>query len=457
MPDPQQQQSGTQAPPIDFSDLGGKVVTASGAAATPSAAPASPIDFSDLGGKVVRPARAQSGQRQRPGYGAAALGQPEDISTGPEGTTDINRLMSPASQADATRKGLGVAGGIASAATGGVGGIPLQMAIQGGIGAATGAASAATDENAKAEDIINSALVGGAFGAGGALLGGVPGAISKTKFGRSLVNESVGATGRDVIYGNPAKALLNEGIITPATGDIEAAKAGQGLIDAGGRLGQVSQRVMQLQPQVNAALSASQKTISISDAVDKPLMQAFNDIVGNSAMTAPEKQAAISQLGDLQQSLHSGLGSDITPLQANQLKNQIGARVRWTGTNQVGDEVKPAYKAVFASLKNAVNDAVPEVADLNERLTNLHAAQDDLLNLSRNEEVGRGRGIMRGTIGTSFLGALESGAERFLPGTAQAGRFVPPVAVGSIPALGSKLNPDVRVTGSLKSLADLLK
>jgi hypothetical protein len=391
------------------------------------------------------------------GMGAAALGQPEDISTGPEGTTPDARLMSPASQADATRKGLGVAGGIASAATGGIGGIPLQMAIQGGIGAATGAASSATDENAKAEDIINSALVGGAFGAGGALLGGVPGAISKTKFGRSLVNESVGATGRDVIYGNPAKALLNERIITPATGDIEAAKAGQGLIDAGGRLGQVSQRVMQLQPQVNAALSASQKTISISDAVDKPLMQAFNDIVGNSAMTAPEKQAAISQLGDLQQSLHSGLGSDITPLQANQLKNQIGARVRWTGTNQVGDEVKPAYKAVFASLKNAVNDAVPEVADLNERLTNLHAAQDDLLNLSRNEEVGRGRGIMRGTIGTSFLGALESGAGRFVPGAAQAGRFVPPVAVGSIPALGSRLNPDVRVTGSLKSLTDLLQ
>jgi hypothetical protein len=59
---------------------------------------------------------------QSAGMGAAALGQPEDISTGPEGTTDINRLMSPASQADATRKGLGVAGGIASAATGGVGG-----------------------------------------------------------------------------------------------------------------------------------------------------------------------------------------------------------------------------------------------------------------------------------------------------------------------------------------------
>ena len=250
-----------------------------------------------------------------------------------------------------------------------------------------------------------------------------------------------------MIYGNPAKALLNEGIITPRTGDVEAIKSGAGLIDAGGRLGAVSQRVMQLQPQVNAALSASQKTISMSDAVDKPLMDAFNEITANRAMTQAEKQAAIAQLGDLQQSLHSGLANDITPLQANQLKNQIAARVRWTGTNQVGDEVKPAYKAVFASLKSAVNDAVPEVADLNERLTNLHAAQDDLLTLSRNEEVGRGRGLLRGTIGTTVLGALESGGGRVLPGAAAAGRFIPPVAIGSVPALGSRLNPDVKISG----------
>jgi hypothetical protein len=385
---------------------------------------------------------------QSAGIGAASLGQPEDISTGPEGTTPVERLMSPESQRSATQKGLGVAGGITSVATGGIGGPFAQMAIQGGIGAATGAASAATEENAKAEDIINSALWGGGIGAVAGAVGGAPGAFAKAKVGRSFINESVGATGRDVIYGNPAKALLNEGIITPRTGDIEAVKAGKGLIDAGGRLGAVSQRVMQLQPEVNAALAASQKTIPFADAVDKPLMDAFNEITANRAMTAAEKQAAISQLGDLQQSLRSGLSSDITPLQANELKNQVGARVRWTGTNQIGDEVKPAYKSVYASLKNAVNDAVPEVADLNERLTNLHAAQDDLLRLSRNEEVSRGAGMMRGTIGTNLLGRVESSVGRFLPGVAQGSRALPAAAIGAIPALGSRLNPDVNVVSS---------
>ena len=102
--------------------------------------------------------------------------------------------------------------------------------------------------------------------------------------------------------------------------------AGGDLTAAGGRLGDVAQRVSDLQPQVNQALAQSTKTISVADAIDKPLTDAMNDIIGNSAMTDPEKMAAISQLGGLQASLKEGLGADISPLKANQLKNLVGSR-----------------------------------------------------------------------------------------------------------------------------------
>lgn len=278
------------------------------------------------------------------------------------------------------------------------------------------------------------------FGLSDALFGALP-ALAKTKLGRSFINESVGATGRDVIYGNPAKALTDEGISSPFTGDIEKVKAAGGdLTAAGGRLGDVAQRVSELQPQVNQALAQSTRTISVADAIDRPLTDAMNDIIGNSAMTDAEKMAAISQLGGLQASLKEGLGADISPLKANQLKNLVGSRVRWNGTNAIGDEVKPAYKAVYASLKGEVNDAVPEIADLNERLTNLYAAQDDLIRLARNEEVSRGAGAMRGTIGTSLLGKLEAGAGRLIiPGPTTGA-----VRTG-IPTLGSLLNPDLQI------------
>jgi hypothetical protein len=284
------------------------------------------------------------------------------------------------------------------------------------------------------------------FGLTDVLFGALP-ALSKTKLGRSFINESVGATGRDVIYGNPAKALTDEGIFSPMTGDIEAVKAAGGnLAAAGGRLGEVAQRVQQLQPQLNQALSASTKTLKVADVIDKPLNDAMNDIIGNSAMTDAEKMAAISQLGGLQASLKQGLADEISPLKANQLKSLVGSRIRWNGTSAVGDEVKPAYQAVYASLKNAVNDAVPEVATLNERLTNLYAAQDDLVRLARNEEVSRGSGAMRGTIGTNLLGRAESAAGRFIPGAAAASGATGMAARPFLPALGSAANPNPQIS-----------
>src|SRR5215469_17546072 len=128
------------------------------------------------------------------------------------------------------------------------------------------------------------------------------------KLGRTFINESMGAIGRDVTYGNGAKAIVNEGIVTPGTGDIEAAKAGGGYFAAGGRLGAVAQRVGELQPQLNAALSRSTGAIKVADVIDKPIENAVGEIVGNSAMTDAEKMAAMGQLYGLQSSLKTGLG-----------------------------------------------------------------------------------------------------------------------------------------------------
>jgi hypothetical protein len=327
--------------------------------------------------------------------------------------------------------------------------------LGGGFG--TSAGQALSGENpASRQSLKESGANLVSFGLSDALFGGL-GRAAASKFGRSFINESMGATGRDVIYGNPAKAITNEGVLSPFTGDIEKVKAAGGdLTAAGGRLGDVAGRIRQLQPQLNAALSSSTQTLRVADVIDKPLTDAMNDIIGNSAMTDAEKMAAISQLGGLQASLKQGLGDEITPLQANQLKNLIGSRVRWNGTNAVGDEVKPAYKAVYSALKDGVNDTVPEVADLNERLTNLHAAQDDLVRLARNEEVSRGAGVMRGKIGNSLLGVVESGAGRVLPGAAAGSNAAGMIARPALPSLGPGLMNSL-FPGPGGNLSDLLR
>lgn len=147
-------------------------------------------------------------------------------------------------------------------------------------------------------------------------------------------------------------------------------------------------------------------------------------------MTDDQKIAAITQLGGLQKSLKEGLGDTITPQQANQIKQQIGDRVNWGGSVAVTDEVKPAYRAVYASLNNAVTNAVPSVAQLNERLTNLYSARSDLQSLMRKEEVQGGPGALSGGL-RSVLGRVGSEAGRILPWGSNAAQAAGPVVRGA--------------------------
>jgi hypothetical protein len=269
--------------------------------------------------------------------------------------------------------------------------------------------------------------------------------LRSAKLGRSMVNESVGATGRDVMYGNPAVALEDEGITKPNTGDLEKMKGAlrsgatpqQADSAAGGRFGATSDRINQLGPQLEQKLAASRNMIDVSSAIDKPLQDAASEIINNPAMTQPEKLAAINQLGDLQSEIHSSFGgrNQISPLEANYLKQSIGNRVNWTSTTPVADEVKPAYRSLYGSIKKAVNSAVPEAAPLNERLENLYAANKATERLMGSEEVSRGSGPMRGTIGTNLLGRVESSIGRFLPFLATTSRATQPVASGTAATL----------------------
>ena len=208
----------------------------------------------------------------------------------------------------------------------------------------------------------------------------------------------------------------------------------------------MSGKIQELSPRLETALGNSTNMIKVADAIDKPLNKAINEIIANPAMTEAEKTAAFNQLAELHLALRQGLGEEITPLQANQIKQAVGDRINWGGNTAVGDEVKPAYRAVYGSLKEAVNKAVPETAELNERLTNLLAANKDLTRLSMQEEVGAGRGMAGGAIGRNLIGRLESMSGRVVP---FAGEAVPTIGRGvtvtGLPAMtqmgGEKVGP----------------
>jgi hypothetical protein len=240
-----------------------------------------------------------------------------------------------------------------------------------------------------------------------------------------MINQSLGAQARDITYGNPAKALIDEGIHDVATGDFEAYKdalrAGKTPAEAskaaGGRFASVNQRIEEYGPRLEKFLAQSTRTIPVADAIDAPLNSAAHEIIDNPAMTDAEKDAAINQLGSFKKSLKEGLGKDVSPLQLNKIKQKIGNRVNWGGNVSVTDEVKPAYRNVYGTMNKLISDAVPEAKDLNERLTNLYAAQSDIETLTKAEEVGRGGGVTGGKIGSTLVGKAEKEAGRVLPRT----------------------------------------
>ncbi|MGB7750418.1 MAG: hypothetical protein WCF88_02620 [Candidatus Acidiferrales bacterium] len=147
---------------------------------------------------------------------------------------------------------------------------------------------------------------------------------------------------------------------------------------AGGQLAVIHRKISEYTLKLQAVLSDSKATINVEAAIDKPLEQAMLEVISNGAMTDLEKDAAIQQLGTLQEGLKQGLQGNITPLQANQIILTVGDRLNWGGASDVSEKIKAVYRALYGSLKTSILTAVPEAQNLLDRLTNLYAAKSEL-------------------------------------------------------------------------------
>jgi hypothetical protein len=173
----------------------------------------------------------------------------------------------------------------------------------------------------------------------------------------------VRSAARDLAYGNPAKAIVDESIwnLPPAN-----------------QLAMVQRKISEYAAKLEIVLSESKATIGVAETIDKPLEQAVLEVIGDSTMSDPQKDEAVRQLGTLQEWAKHGLQGNVTPLQANQILLAIGDCLHWGGAADVPEQFKPVYRTLFANLKAAIRAAVPESQNLHDRLTNLYAAKSDL-------------------------------------------------------------------------------
>ncbi|MGH9737076.1 MAG: hypothetical protein ACRD4X_00600 [Candidatus Acidiferrales bacterium] len=191
---------------------------------------------------------------------------------------------------------------------------------------------------------------------------------------------------RDVAYGNSAKALVDETIWNMATGDriaywsglqqgksaLEAAQA------AGGQLAIVHRKIADCTAKIETIFSQSNTRISVSDTVDRPLEQAILEIISSTTTDDAAKDVAIDHIGGFQQRIKRGLNREMSPLQAHIIARSIGDAANWGFASSLPEDVKPAYRAVYSNIRDAIRTAVPEAGEIDERLANLLAAKSEI-------------------------------------------------------------------------------
>lgn len=210
--------------------------------------------------------------------------------------------------------------------------------------------------------------------------------LADMKPGRAITERSVRSHVRDVTLGNSAKAMVDEGIWNMARGDYQAYRTAlqQGMSEpeaaraAGGQLAFIHRKIGEYTLRLEGVFSDSKAKINVGQAIDRPLEQAMLEVIGNVTMSDLEKDAAIQQLGTLQEWVKHGLRGDITPLETNRIMLAIGERLNWGGPTGIPEEFKPIYRSLYGSLRTAIRAAVPEAENLHDRLTNLYAAKSDL-------------------------------------------------------------------------------
>jgi hypothetical protein len=211
---------------------------------------------------------------------------------------------------------------------------------------------------------------------------------AKPKAVRAVADASARSRQRDLTFGNSAKAMVDEAIWNLATGDFEIYRTalqrgksvGEAAQAAGGQLSVIHQKIGDYTLKLEGVLSEAKASISVGETIDKPLEKATLEIISNDAMGDLEKDAAIQELGAVQEWVKHGQQGEMTPLQANQIMLAIGERLNWGGSSDFPEKVKAIYRAIYGNLKAALCAAVPEAQNLHERLTNLLTAKSQIDN-----------------------------------------------------------------------------
>lgn len=255
---------------------------------------------------------------------------------------------------------------------------------------------------------ITNAVLAGSFPLGGKLAGLASKPFRKylsEKLPSKLINNVIRPSKNEFLFGrNPGKAVVDEGI---------TANTREGLLK------EINSRRIEIGRTTNKALQDVPKdvTVNIQPSLE-PIDKAMNEAVSSG------ERALYNRLKDLKDGLTKEFievdgalkpvrdkNLILSPLDANKVKQKIGADTKWTG-QAFDNDINKVRRQVYANINTAVDEAVGEIGetgtrikDLNNRYANMLGAEKSLENriqvAARNNLIGLPDLTIGGAVGVS--------------------------------------------------------
>ena len=219
----------------------------------------------------------------------------------------------------------------------------------------------------------DTALTAGAGGVAGKILKGVPKKYQAVKkgleesqkrreeFAERINNSLIGATKKDVVYGNPGRGIAKEGITGKSFKEVKT---------------KISEKLNTLGSQLDDVYSKNETVINNYSEALRPLINARREL-----MKAPaDNAAAIERIENILNDV-TGMSTgkvrnyNLRPAEARKFKKYVDDFADWSLEGKSDSFINKAVKKSYHTIDEILDESLPQSKLLNERVTDLISAK----------------------------------------------------------------------------------
>lgn len=176
--------------------------------------------------------------------------------------------------------------------------------------------------------------------------------IKMQSIAEDIVKPILKSTPRDIMHGNPARALSKEGINGNTI---------KGIAE------KVKSKLDLLNPMLDKEYVLNNKAIANYSKVKKPLYELMGELTRYPKYNKPY----ITRLSNLLSDLEAENLNKLSPIKARQFRDRIDNFIDWNKIEKGDFNINIALKKVYDNINDIINFKVPQTKELNQRISDL--------------------------------------------------------------------------------------